>query len=1451
MDNKTLQQLSEYAKSHRRKKRWQSVVTVMAAIVVFVTTYALILPAITWDTAPTCGFEAHTHTDDCYIVSDGEKVLSCGLVEHTHHDIACYTDPKADVETKEMWEATLNDIEFTGQWNRDVLLVARSQINYCESSTNYKYGDDGVLYGYTRYGDWFGDPYGKWSAMFVSFCMNYAGVEGMPFDSDSIGLMQTLSSERYDLYRDADTHTPYVGELVFLDKDKDGTVEMVGIVAEIIPEIENESAKIKVIEGDSSNKVQYVIYEYSSDSIIGYGMLPEGDYKNQTLNATLFTDGTYGRILTSDDTVITVSGMLPKGGRVYSYPVFDHGDEDTVCAYDITVFDGDGNIFQPFEGDELSVSIQSEKLKEEAFIDGTHAEVYYMPSEGEPERISTKYTEQGVEFSTDHFSVYAVKTVSVTSVSELSDLQNAVNNNRPYIKLTASFNVTSTISVGWGKTITLDLNGKTLKAGSNTVFNVQNGGSLTILDSTQPTETVTTVNTAGPSYGNDATLSVSGNNATLTYYVTLSDLVDRSTGKTAETLKKHTITTSGAIVGSSQPIITVDGGTFKFESGMLRSGTNRAIYQNYSNGTTVISGGYICGFNRSYNSDRHNYDDFGGAVLAQSGTLTIKGNAVLAANRGSCGGAVGVVSNVTFNINGGTISGNVSVFNSPNVDHSGGGGICAAGNAVINMTDGYITNNTADGQLYLDGGGGIFIRDNSVFTINGGYITGNKAQGGGGIKTGSGNSNTFTMNGGFFSGNLATVGEGAGICIERGTMGYVNGGYITNNILENTVHWGGGGLFCADASTVYVKNLLVVDNSAGGFGGGISGCPTGNLYLYVDNGCAVFDNKDIVNDDGIHYVSGGTKDGIDTIRCNELFQKCGHADYFCAMKSTVTGTMLGGGSANWHGSADYEEISAGKGDLVIASEIMGLQAHPDEEGKQNALASAKVYMNGNYSYTHGGAIMCNGILIIGEPVDITASSKVQFKANKVFYEGGTTEELSLVDNKFNFELIEAYLNGTVLENAKCDDDGSISFEKRITLNENGTYTYYIREVPDTSDNTIIYDNTIYRIVLTVQLDDGVPHIDDTKKYTYRIVKTVVDKTTDGGETWINRFTSSSPQDESVIIDLSRGKTFVNRTVSFAKITAKKEWQGEVGASQVTVILKQNGVEYDRKTLNESNNWTYVWDDLPIGYRYTVEELPILGYEVSYSIVVNETETVQRQLGNGTWWVPAKEIKMGGQYLIVSPDGKKALCVTSKNMDNPFTVEDTTNVNMQSGQLTLNGVQYDVWMPYDSSIPNGAIFTPQNRNDNSGIALKSGIGDSWLLAQFKDNSYLKGTTGIAYSSMVVFENGMLKCNDNFDNTITKLRPVVYANGKFDSVDIEAPLNAVTFLTLASGNPVVTETFIKDAVVTIVNSGSPVYQLPETGGDGTFMYIAGGVALLALGVFLTYRRIKGGREDSASF
>lgn len=47
--NEAPKKLKQYTAAYRRKKKWMKAITCLAAVVVFCTVYALILPAITLD----------------------------------------------------------------------------------------------------------------------------------------------------------------------------------------------------------------------------------------------------------------------------------------------------------------------------------------------------------------------------------------------------------------------------------------------------------------------------------------------------------------------------------------------------------------------------------------------------------------------------------------------------------------------------------------------------------------------------------------------------------------------------------------------------------------------------------------------------------------------------------------------------------------------------------------------------------------------------------------------------------------------------------------------------------------------------------------------------------------------------------------------------------------------------------------------------------------------------------------------------------------------------------------------------------------------------------------------------------------------------------------------------------------------------------------------------------
>ena len=228
--------------------------------------------------------EEHTHDDMCY----GTWVFVCTEEEHVH-ELACYSNPEADLETALDWEATLQNVELSGVWADDVVAIANSQIGYKESELNYHVAEDGVTaLGYNRYGEWYGEPYEDWSAAFACFCLHYAGVEGISLNNDCFEWVLELSASWQNLYRNANEYEAQKGDLVFFDTNGDSVADRVGIVAEVIPATETAPATLLTIEGDSYNQVQYVSYQLTNSTIMGYAQLPAPVAEDYSYN---FFDG--------------------------------------------------------------------------------------------------------------------------------------------------------------------------------------------------------------------------------------------------------------------------------------------------------------------------------------------------------------------------------------------------------------------------------------------------------------------------------------------------------------------------------------------------------------------------------------------------------------------------------------------------------------------------------------------------------------------------------------------------------------------------------------------------------------------------------------------------------------------------------------------------------------------------------------------------------------------------------------------------------------------------------------------------------------------------------------------------------------------------------------------------------------------------------------------------------
>ena len=175
----------------------------------------------------------HHHTDACY-----EEVLVCGLPEH-HHTVNCLSDPLADVEDEETWSAKTN-VVLTGAWADDLTAVAKSQLGYQQSERNFQLDDEDqtTVRHYTRYGAWYGNAYGAWDVMFLSYCLNYADVPQTTVPQRA-GVQALRSDLRGSEWLKAAAEVELVpGDIVFYNSITTETVA----VEEDVPQIMDDSA---------------------------------------------------------------------------------------------------------------------------------------------------------------------------------------------------------------------------------------------------------------------------------------------------------------------------------------------------------------------------------------------------------------------------------------------------------------------------------------------------------------------------------------------------------------------------------------------------------------------------------------------------------------------------------------------------------------------------------------------------------------------------------------------------------------------------------------------------------------------------------------------------------------------------------------------------------------------------------------------------------------------------------------------------------------------------------------------------------------------------------------------------------------------------------------------------------------------------------------------------------
>ena len=676
------------------------------------------------------------------------------------------------------------------------------------------------------------------------------------------------------------------------------------------------------------------------------------------------------------------------------------------------------------------------------------------------------------------------------------------------------------------KNTTINLAGNMLynrSGGLDSFFVVEKGATLTIEDSGKTIDKQSQVEmTAGQSAimtwekGNGSS-SNGGAPKSLTYYETTSTPNQDGLG-TTETTTKHFVTGFGAIdaasdSGSVKYVVNVEaGGILNLKGGMITTAANLSPdgHVIYSEGTVKIAGGYVTNGNGG---------GWGGGLCMAKGSLNMTGG-VIAANKAASGGGIFANSGVTLDLSGGVISGNATyvkdIYNGDNTYDGGyGGGVYTMGATVTISGSACITNNRADARITSDnlynngllGGGGIASTNGGKLTMTGGSVTANYShEAGGGIYAGFWNQAiAFNMTGGTIARNESANAEGGGLRISTGTTGNIgtepgtsNKVYITNNKTmtgeSRGGDWGGGGVFIQRGGKLNIVKTLITNNEAGGWGGGVGACPTGETIVSHSNGAAIYNNTD----HGEHFSAGGHDKDQDknSQYITDDFKKFGHKDFFLVRKNdsqntvaVVLGKMLGGGSAGWKGTCDGKEIEIDANGGAEAKYMFGLEAHPSDQAKIDAQAAATTIISGNYSYTHGGGIMTNGDLIVGEVNDLRVYPSMKLVATKALVDAKGNKQ-SLNGHAYKFQLLRQEVDGTkapswkddgtfdmgdcsVAGEAAVEPDGSVTFDSGKDYSS-GQYVFYLVEEPISGQNELDtkFDKTIYKIEATVEDDSS-------------------------------------------------------------------------------------------------------------------------------------------------------------------------------------------------------------------------------------------------------------------------------------------------------------------------------------------------------------------------------------------
>ncbi|MBD5515726.1 MAG: LPXTG cell wall anchor domain-containing protein [Lachnospiraceae bacterium] len=1248
---------------------------------------------------------------------------------------------------------------------------------------------------------------------------------------------------------------------------------------------------------------------FTVDALAEFAFITDGDIR------TLTAEG--------EDFIVAVrfgpSAKIPEDAQLVAKRITEENDpeqfttredqlqdeiEDEIIAlgalFDISFYDAEGMEIEPQDVVDVKIQLLDKKDVEEA--DSVRVAHFVEDEETAEESIEiikdADVSKDGdgslsTTFQTESFSLYAI-TVNSDVINQ-STLRKAIKlaqqgdsglvrlmNDIVFTKTADEGDADGAMSIDAGKSVTLDLNGYTItvdpsNGGSVTLFNIR--GSLNIKDSSSGKEvTEKLIGVSSKDMDNTSRLDYDDANNHLNFmtcYITKSDVIDPSTGATREDVYEYTVSGHGAIVGSKQnesPLLWVTGqGTLDIDDGVIVGGNGKRAVEISGSGNTAVADLRDCYL---VNNIITNIKDVGGGAVycGNGGTINVHDKAVISGNMGWQGGAIYV------------------------------------GASTINMYGGYITNNeTAFGankkegeQANYGGGGGILLRNASIH-MEGGFVTGNRVYtGGGGISIEGDTARERQIVGGFISSNycLGSRGDGAGIALYDKSSIEINAEegkkvYITNNEVFADGDWGGAGMFVGENSTANLYDTLITNNLAEGFGGGLSGCSTGRIINRGElDGAAIFDNTALGSKKS-GYSSSKKEDKTYTENNPAFWEfdsdgRYYFQDCFTALYTELDNTMLGNGSENWDGSIDGERIDT-TANYWSSSYIAGLTAYPTDEGKNNAMNAANVYINGNHSVVHGGGIMCNGIMVIGEhphEIEITSAMKLKAKKKLVNANDASGKPLEMDEGQFSFTIYSDEECTKLITTGTNDENGNISFVDFLKFDlkndfpeeTEGTYIYYIKE-DDAAQNPlnieIISDDTLYRMTVTVtKSDHGKVAGSNIDKYIDDITHVLLEKK--DGSNWVtvyentNRLTNEKHPVELNLSSSNGEALFTNTKSGVLEIEVEKRWNykegyepgGESGTNDivwVSVGLFNGGRElegidpnYKRLVLNAENGWKGSWKNLSL--EGSPEDYIVMEVEVGHAdgrvepadwLFAPTFEYSNEKDGVGKVTITNTPKTNGLEFVKKGYDGKFVygakfeIYMMDKDDNEPDINKKYSNPNVLWFSHVSDGYER---IDYDdiTDVNSARTTTTLSTNVEGKLRIANLWWGSFLIREVKapvgykpvHDHIVDYSGGTATQKMLcVLPNGEIKQNG--------------VDGYMCSVFEKIPASELVNTPEDRGSDYFD--YVSDVLIWKMIDPEDQYELPETGGKGTiYISILGGLSFFGIAalMYMTFRRRRNG-------